>query len=140
MKFYFLNVGYFSRRPPGPSVWCVDDHQPLQDNAPKEVTLLDRAGQQSGLGRWPGLKDKLKEVFGDMFWPSYTPHVNHTCDVCTKPFTFAGAALEIQAAAIDGIQGTKWAKCATVGCDEPLPTLKRCERYTPRGASWPLVS
>ena len=93
----------FSRHPPEPSVRCVDDHQPLQANAPKEVTLLDRAGQLSGLGRCPGLEDKLLEVFGDMYWPSYIPHMNHTCDVCTKPFTFAGAALEVLAAAIDGI-------------------------------------
>ena len=100
------NADYFSRRPPGPPVWYVDGHQTLQANAPKKVTPLDRSGQQSGLGQWPGVEDKLLEVFGSMFWPSYTPHVNHTCDVCNKPFTFAGAALEIQAAAIDGIQGT----------------------------------
>ena len=95
-EILFFEYRLFSRRPPEPSVWCVDDHQPLQANAPKEVTLLHRAGQQSGLGRWPGLEDKLLEVFGNMFWPSYTPHVNHTCDVCTKPFTFAGAALEFK--------------------------------------------
>ena len=89
---------------------------------------MDTPGQQSGLGRWRGLEEKLGEVFGDNFWCGYTAYVNHRCDICTKPFTLSGAALDIQAAAVDGIQATKWAKCDTYRCEEPLASLKRNER------------
>ena len=82
---------------------------------------MDTPGQQSGLGRWRGLEEKLGEVFGDNFWCGYTAYVNHRCDICTKPFTLSGAALDIQAAAVDGIQ-------ATYRCEEPLASLKRNER------------
>lgn len=82
---------------------------------------MDTPGQQSGLGRWRRLEEKLGEVLGDAF----VVYVNHRCDICTNPFTLAGAALDIQGAAVDGIQATKWAKCTTYRSTEPLASLKQ---------------
>lgn len=38
-----------------------------------------------------------------------------------------GAALEMQAVAVDGIQATERAKCASRGCEEP-PAFAKTER------------
>lgn len=48
-----------------------------KEDSPWDITLMDTARQQSGLGRWQGLEEKLREEFGENAWSNYTAHVNH---------------------------------------------------------------